>query len=113
MKVSPINGLNCSHLIKEFHHVVVNGGIGQLETLLSPLEGLGALLIGGAGIALIQDHPLVEFFGIDGPISVRVHLLHELLLGVVVPSVIAKVGLEQVELGKVNDAVSITRDIRL
>ena len=93
--------------------MVVNGGIGQLETLLSPLEGLGALLIGGTGIAGVQDHPLVEFFGIDGSISVRVHLLHELLLGVVVPSVIAKVGLEQVELGKVNDAVSITRDIRL
>ena len=93
--------------------MVINGGIGQLETLLSPLEGLGALLIGGADIAGIQDHPLVEFFGIDSPISVRVHLLHELLLRVVVPSVIAKVGLEQIELSKVDDAVSITKGICL
>ena len=87
--------------------MVVNGGVGQLEALLSPLEGLGALLIGGADVAGIQDHPLVEFLGIDRAVAVRVHLLHELLLRVVVPSVIAKVGLEQVQLGKVDDTVSV------
>ena len=93
--------------------MVVNGSIGQLETFLSPLEGLGALLIGSADIAGIQDHPLVEFFGIDGAVAVRVHLLHELLLRVVIPSVIAKVGLEQIQLGKVDDTVSVTKDICL
>lgn len=91
--------------------MVVNGGIRQLETFLSPLEGLGALLVGGADVTGIQYHPLVEFLGIDRAVAVRVHLLHELLLRVVIPSVIAKVGLEQIQLGKVDDTVSVTKDI--
>ena len=97
-----------AHLIEKFHHVIVNGGVSQFEALFSPLQGLGALLIGSANIAGIQHHPLVKFLGFDGTIAVLIHLLHELLLRRGVPSVVAKVGFEEIEFGEVNNTVSVT-----